>query len=114
MTASEVQAALGAPVSAAGSAGTPDRCRYVSERRDEVEITVDHPGFTGAVNAYRGLQPDAERVEGIGDDAALRIADGIGELVFVKGEARFFVVVSGQSSSREALLTIAGAAARRL
>jgi hypothetical protein len=113
VAAAEVQSALGVPVSAQ-SGGGADRCRYVSERRDEVEITVDHPGFNDAVRAYRGLNPEAEQVEGIGDEAAVRVGDGVGELIFVKGSARFFVVVSGPSSTRDALLSLAGTAAQRL
>ncbi len=114
VTPADVEGALGTAVTADGRAGQDDRCRYVSRAGDDVEITVDRPGFTGAVGAYLGLNPDAERVEGIGDEGALRLDDGKGELLFVKGHARFFVVVTGRPSSREALVTLGGAAARRL
>ena len=110
----DAQAVLGVPVTTEGPAGTADRCRYVSERRDDVEITVDRPGITGAVGVYRGLNTDAEPVTGVGDEAALRVAGGVGELVFVKGPARLFVLVSGPSSNRDVLLGLATAAARRL
>jgi hypothetical protein len=114
VTAEEVEAALGAPVSPEGPTGSADRCQFVSGRRDHVEITVDRPGITGAVGAYRSLNPDAEQVPAIGDDAALRAGGGVGELVFVKGPARFFVVVRGPSSTRDAVLGVARAAAQRL
>jgi hypothetical protein len=113
VTRVDAETALGGPISGE-SAQDADRCRYVTERGDEAEITVDRPGFSGALDAYRSLNPDAERLEGIGNEAALRVGDGIGELTFVKGPARFFIIVSGQSVTRDGLLSLARAAAGRL
>ncbi|HEV3401080.1 MAG TPA: hypothetical protein VG078_04590 [Acidimicrobiales bacterium] len=113
MTPADVERALGTPVSD-GPADNDNRCRYGIRDGDDVEVTVDRPGFTGAIGAYLRLNPDAEPVDGIGEEAALRVGDGKGELVFVKGPARFFVVVTGRPSSREALAALATAAAGRL
>ncbi|MDQ4133861.1 MAG: hypothetical protein M3179_11810, partial [Actinomycetota bacterium] len=113
VTPADVERALGAPVSD-GPADNDNRCSYRSRGGSDVEVTVDRPGFTGAVGAYLRLNPDAEPVEGIGEEAAVRLGAGKGELVFVKGPARFFAVVTGQRSSREVLVDLAIAAAGRL
>jgi len=113
VTAPDVQSAIGAPVSE-DAASRPDRCRYVSDRSENVEITVDRPGFSSAVRSYRGLYPEAQAVEGIGDEAAVRVDNRTGELIAVKGTARLFVVVTGGSPNRDALLAIGRIAARRL
>ena len=114
VTEAEVARAVGAPVSEDRAASGPDRCRYLSERRDSIELTVDHPGFSGAVRSFRGLNPEAQPVEGVGDEAAVRLGDRTGEIVAVKGTARLFVVISGGSPTREALVELAGAAVQRL
>lgn len=114
VTPADVGRAIGLAVRSDGAAGNPERCRYLGDGKDEVEITVDRPGFDGAVEAYRGLKPGAEQVEGIGEDGALLSSDGVGELIFVKGRTRFFVVVASPSSSREALLILGRTAADRM
>lgn len=114
VTPADIATALGIAMRKEGLGGGRDRCRYASDARDEVEITVDRPGREGVVDAYRALNPGAEMVEGIGDEGALFTANDKGELIFVKGPARFFVVVASPSASREALLVIGRSAAERL
>jgi hypothetical protein len=113
VTRTDAEAALGEAVSGE-NVRDADRCRYVTEGGDEAEITVDRPGFSGALDAYRSLNPDAEQLEGLGNEAALRLGDGVAEVTFVKGPARFFIVINGQSVTRDALLRLARAAAGRL
>jgi hypothetical protein len=114
LTPAEVQGAVGVAVRIEAAGGSPDRCRYVSDRGDEIETTVDHPGIDNAVRAYRLLNPDAQPVDDLGDGGALRVGARSGELMFVNGSARFFVVLTSQSPNRDALLAMGRAAAPRM
>ena len=110
----DVDRAIGVTVRRIGPPGGRDRCRYGSDAGDEVEITVDRPGSSGVVGAYRALNPGAEQLAGIGEEGAMRISGTSGELVFVKAQTRFFVVVASRSSSREGLLILGRVAAERM
>ena len=114
VTPVDVATAIGAAVRSDGRPSDRDPCRYVSENGHKIEVTVDRPSSDDAVGAYRAVNPDAEEVGGFGEKAALRTLKDAGELIFVKGRIRFFVVVAGPSASRKALLILARAAAGRM
>lgn len=114
MTPGEVESAIGVAVRMEASGDSPDRCRYVSDGRDEIETTVDYPRIDNAVGTYRRLNPDAQPVDDIGGGGALRLAAGSGELMFVKGSARFFLVLTTGSPNRDALLAMGRTAAQRM